>query len=200
MQFEPRLAGNAKTCNQNTRMSEADLKEIEKKIEEAAEPEEEKEDAEVVAHAALMETLDQVIDCLSNSKASEEMISLGKELCKVVDSIATPTVGGVKMIINPGAEAGAAAEPRPSTSRAANANYLIANANYPLRVRAHRVGVWVRQATRKAEFQKGEAEANLKEIEQEIMKATEAIKSQFNWEKPEEKDDQIFRSALNARL
>ena len=177
-------------------MSEADLKEIEKKIEEAAEPEEEKEDAEVVAHAALMETLDQVIDRLSNSKASEEMIKLGKELCKVVDSIATPTVGGVKMIINPGAEAGAAAEPRPSTSRAASNT----EDTRPLCVRAHRVGVWVRQATRKAEFQKGEAEANLKEIEQEIMKATEAIKSQFNWEKPEEKDDQIFRSALNARL
>ena len=148
-------------CNQNNnKMSEADLKEIERKIEEAAEPEEE-EDAEDVAHAALMNTLDQVIDRLANSEASEEMISLGQELCKVVDSIATPTVGGVKMIINPGAGAGAATEPRPSTSRAASNTEEIR----PLRVRAHRVGVWVRQATKKAEYKKGEEEANLKEVE-----------------------------------
>jgi hypothetical protein len=151
-------------CNHNNTMSEDDLKEIEKKIEDAAETEEEEEDAEV-AHEALMETLDQVIDQLSNSNASEDMIKLGKELCKVVDSIATPTAGVVQMIINHESEiseAGAAAEPRPSTSRAANANYLIANANYPLRVRAHRIGVWVRQATKEAELKKREAKADLK--------------------------------------
>ena len=142
---------------ENEPITEADLKEIERKIEEAAEPEGE-EEAEDRAHAALMTTLDQVIDCLANSEASEEMISLGRELCRVVESIATPTVEGVRMTINPeaGAAAAAAAEPRPSTSRAS----LSPEETRPLRIRAHRVNVWIKQATKKAfyDFLNGKAE------------------------------------------
>ena len=70
------------------------------------------------------------------------------------------------MTINPEAraEAAAAAEPRPSTSRAA----LNPNETRSLRVHAHKVGVWIRQATKKEELKKEEAEADLKKTEQEI--------------------------------
>jgi hypothetical protein len=89
-------------------------------------------------------------------------------------------------------EAGTAAEPRPSTSKSADANYLIANANFPLRVRAHRIGVWVRKVTKEAELKKGETKADLKKVEKKFEEAIEALKSRLNWEET--------RSAINARL
>ena len=89
-------------------------------------------------------------------------------------------------------EAGTTAEPRPSTSKSADANYLIANANFPLWVRAHRIGVWVRKVTKEAELKKGETKADLKKVEKKFEEAIEALKSRLNWEET--------RSAINARL
>ena len=186
-------------CNEsinNNEIPKAILEEIEKKIEEAAEPEEEEggEEKEAKtakeAHAALMDALDNVVDSLANNNATQEMVELAQELCGLVDSIANPTVSGVKMIVTPGPETGATAKQRPFGASSDEIK--------PLRVRVHKVGVWVKQQIKKQNIQKGEAEANIREIEKEIEKATEAMRSRFSWTK--EKDDQIFRSEINTNL
>jgi hypothetical protein len=179
----------ARNDNNNTITSEdslkENLKEIEKMIEDAGETGTDEDEEK--SNKTLMGMIDQMIDSLANSEASEELTDLAKELCKVVNSIASVTAGVVQMIINHESEiAGAGTpneprpstsmsagamtpnEPRPSTSKSADANYLIENSNSPLRVRAHRIGVWVRKVTREANRKKEEAEADIKEVERKI--------------------------------
>jgi hypothetical protein len=97
--------------------------------------------------------IDQMINSLQRSEASDELIDLAKELCKIINSTTSATAGVVQMIINHESEAnGATKEPRPSTSKSGPSSEKSADANVmigenPLKIQAHRIGVWVKQIT-----------------------------------------------------